>query len=392
MSLLTTIWHQLKPHLTASAPKEDKASPQPLRSGATDGRGAAEPSGTSPLPPSLKDNRAADAPQDPKPYDSMHLARLAAQADHHQAYYKDLRLDPYRLAERNNLSLQYRSESGATIYQYESALIGQINNKVLRICQGCDPDFVAGIQKLLEDMHRGMIALCSVAPASMGYHDAGPHGLVHHNLVTANIACDYLSKALSYITEQDISAPEPNPEPQEQEPKTAADDVITMTLDDRPAPIKERAKEQAKEEAAAKAEAAKKEATKEEVAKEEAAPAKKRKPRPGSAKSGKPAATSTKNPIHRAAQPVPHLIMMTAVEPEIIQPPALSEPHTVKPEEKVPVKKHRPRPGSTKSSKQAAAKSKAPQTPAQNQAATDPTHELDLAPEVLAALKQPFKP
>ena len=58
---------------------------------------------------------------------------------------------------------------------------------------------------MVDQLITGMIELCSVAPASMGPHDAGVHGLVHHNLQTAFVACDQIHHILSFIPVSTIS-------------------------------------------------------------------------------------------------------------------------------------------------------------------------------------------
>lgn len=98
--------------------------------------------------------------------------------------------------------LHFKPERAEDIYNNERSLIERVNIAVLRACHGCSPEFVAGINALLEDIHRGMISLCMMTPASMGYHDAGSHGLVHHNLMVGAIACEYYAKAMNRLDDE----------------------------------------------------------------------------------------------------------------------------------------------------------------------------------------------
>lgn len=98
--------------------------------------------------------------------------------------------------------LHFKPERAEDIYDAERSLIDRVNIAVLRACHGCSPEFVAGINALLEDIHRGMISLCMMTPASMGYHDAGSHGLVHHNLMVGAIACEYYAKAMNRLDDE----------------------------------------------------------------------------------------------------------------------------------------------------------------------------------------------
>ena len=98
--------------------------------------------------------------------------------------------------------LHFKPERAEDIYDNERSLIERVNIAVLRACHGCSPEFVAGINALLEDIHRGMISLCMMTPASMGYHDAGSHGLVHHNLMVGAIACEYYAKAMNRLDDE----------------------------------------------------------------------------------------------------------------------------------------------------------------------------------------------
>ena len=101
--------------------------------------------------------------------------------------------------------LHFKPERAEDIYDNERSLIERVNIAVLRACHGCSPEFVAGINALLEDIHRGMISLCMMTPASMGYHDAGSHGLVHHNLMVGAIACEYYAKAMNRLDDEVLS-------------------------------------------------------------------------------------------------------------------------------------------------------------------------------------------
>ncbi len=109
---------------------------------------------------------------------------------------------PQPIARILGRGLHFKPERAADIYDDERSLIDRVNIAVLRACHGCSPEFVAGINTLLEDIHRGMISLCMMTPASMGYHDAGSHGLVHHNLMVGAIACEYYAKAMNRLDDE----------------------------------------------------------------------------------------------------------------------------------------------------------------------------------------------
>lgn len=109
---------------------------------------------------------------------------------------------PQPIARILGRGLHFKPERAEDIYDNERSLIERVNIAVLRACHGCSPEFVAGINALLEDIHRGMISLCMMTPASMGYHDAGSHGLVHHNLMVGAIACEYYAKAMNRLDDE----------------------------------------------------------------------------------------------------------------------------------------------------------------------------------------------
>lgn len=96
-------------------------------------------------------------------------------------------------------------QSPEEIAAAESMLIYDIKFIVGQCCQGADEAFIRKFSAMVDQLITGMIELCSVAPASMGPHDAGVHGLVHHNLQTAFVACDQIHHILSFIPVSTIS-------------------------------------------------------------------------------------------------------------------------------------------------------------------------------------------
>ena len=96
-------------------------------------------------------------------------------------------------------------QSPEEIAAAESMLIYDIKFIVGQCCQGADEAFIRKFSAMVDQLITGMIELCSVAPASMGPHDAGVHGLVHHNLQTAFVACDQINHILSFIPVSTIS-------------------------------------------------------------------------------------------------------------------------------------------------------------------------------------------
>lgn len=102
---------------------------------------------------------------------------------------------------------KFKCETTEEIARSEQNLITQLRTSVLYNCVGCTPGFTAKIDHMLTDLIDGMIELCSIAPASMGNHDAGQHGLVHHNLLAAKIGVDTLNRILTTINEAEICAP-----------------------------------------------------------------------------------------------------------------------------------------------------------------------------------------
>ena len=96
-------------------------------------------------------------------------------------------------------------QSPEEIAAAESMLIYDLKFIVGQCCHGADEAFIRTFSAMVDQLITGMIELCSVAPASMGPHDAGVHGLVHHNLQTAFVACDQIHHILSFIPESTIS-------------------------------------------------------------------------------------------------------------------------------------------------------------------------------------------
>ena len=96
-------------------------------------------------------------------------------------------------------------QSPEEIAAAESMLIYDLKFIVGQCCHGADEAFIRTFSAVVDQLITGMIELCSVAPASMGPHDAGVHGLVHHNLQTAFVACDQIHHILSFIPESTIS-------------------------------------------------------------------------------------------------------------------------------------------------------------------------------------------
>ena len=106
---------------------------------------------------------------------------------------------------------KFKCETTEEIARSEQNLITQLRTSVLYNCVGCTPGFTAKIDHMLTDLIDGMIELCSIAPASMGNHDAGQHGLVHHNLLAAKIGVEELNRIFRTIKESDICAPVKDP-------------------------------------------------------------------------------------------------------------------------------------------------------------------------------------
>ena len=106
---------------------------------------------------------------------------------------------------------KFKCETTEEIARSEQNLITQLRTSVLYNCVGCTPGFIAKVDHILTDLIDGMIELCSIAPASMGNHDAGQHGLVHHNLLAAKIGVDTLNRILTTINEAEICAPVKDP-------------------------------------------------------------------------------------------------------------------------------------------------------------------------------------
>ncbi|MDT3663225.1 MAG: hypothetical protein ROM54_06890 [Anaerobiospirillum sp.] len=96
-------------------------------------------------------------------------------------------------------------QSPEEIAAAESMLIYDLKFIVGQCCHGADEAFIRTFSAMVDQLITGMIELCSVAPALMGPHDAGVHGLVHHNLQTAFVACDQIHHILSFIPESTIS-------------------------------------------------------------------------------------------------------------------------------------------------------------------------------------------
>lgn len=180
--------HQIDPTPTPQPTPQPTAAPHEVNSDATP---------LSPPPP---------RPQTPKPKPPQPKAEAAAPRPDvtYRPYPRSTELSdqPTPIARILGRGLHFKPERAEDIYDNERSLIERVNIAVLRACHGCSPEFVAGINALLEDIHRGMISLCMMTPASMGYHDAGSHGLVHHNLMVGAIACEYYAKAMNRLDDE----------------------------------------------------------------------------------------------------------------------------------------------------------------------------------------------